>query len=362
MIVVVSNAGQAKSYNKQQDSYLAKRRSSRNSGRTDIRMDRIVVVGLVLLYPTGSLAQERELPAVVREVRWRGDLSEARRLSEEALSSGSVDRRTEVSLRLELARILDRTGLHWNTRPVSEAIAQVDSAAAVTDGTDARLDAEIELMRAELEYRAGMASRDFRKATAHAHTAIELYQALGDRHGEAEGVHRLGLIHLQSGDLETARALFDQSLDLDRSAGERLFFRGEYERHMGLVEMRSGNTRGSIPHFERSLSARRRVGAIDASLFAASILGSALVDVGRADEAQPYLLYAITVADRLNSPMGRARINLVLGRYHRLRGDYEAARMAFEAALVAADVIGSTSIAGQATAAIDELPGVPTPH
>jgi tetratricopeptide (TPR) repeat protein len=170
------------------------------------------------------------------------------------------------------------------------------------------------------------------------------------------------LIHLQSGDLETARALFDQSLDLDRSAGERLFFRGEYERHMGLVEMRSGNTRGSIPHFERSLSARRRVGAIDASLFAASILGSALVDVGRAAEAQPYLLYAITVADRLNSPMGRARINLVLGRYHRLRGDYEAARMAFEAALVAADVIGSTSIAGQATAAIDELPGVPTPH
>jgi tetratricopeptide (TPR) repeat protein len=314
-------------------------------------------VGLALSFPAECVAQESELPAAVRMVRWRGDLDEAQRLVEEALGSGSLDPGVEVRLRLELARIHDRIGLHWNARPVPEALAQVDSAAAINDGTDPRIDAEIELMRAELEYRAGNVTRDFGRATDHIRTAIELYQTLGDRHGEAEAVHRLGLIHLQSGDLDTARDLFDQSLDLDRADGERLYFTGEYERHMGLVELRLGNTQGSIPHFERSLSARRQVGAIDASLFAARILAAALVDVGRAEEAQPHLLYAMTVAERLNSPMGRARINLVLGRYHELRGDREAARIAFEAAILVANSIGSSSIASQAAAAIDELHG-----
>lgn len=319
-------------------------------------MIRFLVPCLVLAVPTGGAGQQSELSAVVRTVRWRGDLDEARRLAEEALSIDSLDRREEVSLRLELARVHDRTGLHWNTRPVPEALAQVDSAAAAAGGTDPRLDAEIKLMRAELEYRAGAVTGDFGKATAHAQAAIELYRTLGDRHGEAEGVHRLGLIHLQRGDLETARELFDESLELDRAAGERLYFRGEYERHMGLVELRLGNTERSIPHFEESLSARRQVGAIDASLFAASILASALVDVGRAEDVQPHLLYAVAVADRLNSPTGRARIDLVLGRYHRLRGDNEAARIAFEAALAIADTIGLTSIASQAVAELEELP------
>jgi tetratricopeptide (TPR) repeat protein len=315
----------------------------------------LLMLGLAL--PAESMAQESELPGVVREMRWRGDLDEARRLAEEALRGGALGVSAEVGLRLELARIHDRIGLHTNTRPVREAFAQVDSAAAVTDGSALRLNAAIALMRAELEYRVGAANRDYERSTAHAQAAIELYRALGDRHGEAEGVHRLGLIHLQSGDLETARRLFDESLELDRAGGERLYFRGEYERHMGLVELRLGDTHRSIPHFEQSLSARRQVGAIDASLFAASILASALVDVGRAEEAEPHLLYAITVAERLRSPTGRARINLVLGRYHRLLGDHAAARIAFEAAVLVADSIGASSIASQAGGALEELEG-----
>jgi len=300
----------------------------------------------------GALAQEIASIDQVKAARLRGELSSAQAMAQRALATGTLDATGEVMMRLELASIHDRFGLHENTRPVAGALAQVDSAALANVIGDPRLDAAIELARSEFEYRAEMAEREFLRATVHAERARELFAALGDGHGEAEAVHRLGLIRLQQGRLNDARELFDRSLALDRSAGERPFFRGEYERHVAFVELFSGDTEAAIPHFRRSLDARRRAGAIDASLFAANSLASALVDIGRAEEAQPYLDYAMTVARQVSSPVGRARNSLVLGRIHEATGNHAAARAAFESALRVADSIGLSSVARQARSAL----------
>lgn len=292
--------------------------------------------------------------AEVRELRLRGDLEQARQRATEvlaALAERDVDTDLQVALHLELARIEDRIALHQNTRPATHALPHIQSALAVAGSATA----EIELARADYYYRAEMQEREFPRASAHAERAIELFQQSGDTRGEADAVHRRGLIAFQRRELESARELFDRSLELDRAADERALLRADYERHVGFIYLVEGDSAAAVPYFERSLAFRRGAGAVDASLFAAVTLGSALVDVGRLEDARAPLLYALLVAERLSSPTGKARAGLALGRMYEKSGDSAAARIAFETTLAVAESIGYTSIARQSRDGLDRV-------
>lgn len=260
-----------------------------------------------------------------------------------------------VKLHLEIAKIHDRVGLHQNTRPVAAALAHIDKAAKAAKPGHRESEALIELARANYFYRSEMAEREFPEADRHAIRAIKLFHQLGDHHYEAEGVHKLGLIELQRGNLDRARELFEQSLLLDRQAGERKFFRGEYERHVGYVLLMQGDNENAIPYFKRSLEFRREVGAIDASQFAASTLASSLVNAGRLDEAWQFVAYAMMVAQRIDSPVGMAQIGLVQGRLHAKSGDKLAAQLAFEMTIDVAKSVAYSSMAEQVSKELDAL-------
>jgi tetratricopeptide (TPR) repeat protein len=213
----------------------------------------------------------------------------------------------------------------------------------------------IELARADYHYRAEMAAREFPAAIAHAERAIELFNQIGDRHNEAESVHKLGLIEMQMGNLERARQLFEQSLLLDREGGERTFFRGEYERHVGFVIMMQGDNESAIPYFRRSLQRRQEAGAVDASLFAASTLASSLTNAGQLNEAWPIIAYGMMVAQRINSPVGMARIGLVQGRLYAKEGDKRSARLAYEMTISVAESVAAESLVEQASRELADL-------
>lgn len=313
------------------------------------------VVGLSLLFLTvPSLAQEAILLNEIREHRLRGALTEAQTLAEQALQTHAEALADEVAFRLELARIHDRLGLHNNTRPVAAALEQIEVAASRAENADAATQAHISLAFAEYHYRAEMRERVFATATHYAEQAVEQFQQLGDVHGEAEAVHRLGLIELQRRNLDEAHVLFDRSLQLDQAGGERTFFLGEYGRHVGFVYLLKGDYASALPYFEQSLVARRKAGAIDASLFAANTLAGSLIALGRTADAFPHLMYGMMVAEQINSPMGKARIGLNLGRLYEQDGDLEAARLAFEMTHTIATAIGS-SMAQQAEEALERL-------
>ena len=310
---------------------------------------------LVFSVATSANSQGEDELARIRELRLGGALAEARALAEQKLAAGHLEANVEIDLCLELARIHDRIGLHQNTRPVADALQQIEAAAAVTADPAPLARAKIELAKADYYYRAEMRDREFRAATRHADRAIELYRELGDQHAEADAVHRRGLIHLQRGEYEPARELFDRSLELDRAACERPTFRGDYERHVGFIYLLEGDVAASIPYFERSLAFRRQAGAVDASLFAASTLASAFVDLDRLEEARPHLLHAMMIAERLDSPTGKARAGLVLAQMYESSGDEAAARIAFEMTLGVAESVSYTSVAQQSRAALERL-------
>lgn len=320
-------------------------------------MPRIILWLAVLWFPlpSPSLAQDSSPLVRIQEQRLRGELTEARALAERILDSGQQDPTAEIELRLELARILDRVGLHHNTRPVAAALEQIEKAARLADEAGPKARAKIELARASAYYRIEMSNREFPKAMIHANQALNLYRKLGDQHGEADAVHRMGLIHLQRRELEQARQLFDRSLDLDRAAGHRLLFRGDYERHVGFVYYLQGDLEASLPYFERSLAFRREGGAIDQSLFAANMLASTLVKLEHIEEARPPLLYAMMVAEKMGSWQGKARSSLVLGQLYVHEKDPESAQLTFEMALELAQTINSTSMAKEASEALEKI-------
>ncbi|NKB89307.1 MAG: sulfatase-like hydrolase/transferase [Acidobacteria bacterium] len=298
-------------------------------------------------------ASAESLVGRVRELRLAGHLDAAQDLAEAQLHRAADP--VAAQLHIELARIADRFGLHNNRRPVAEAMEHIERAAEFARDGGRRLAADVEMARAQMLYRAEMAGREFTMARRHSVSALAAYQDLDDEHGQAEATHLLGLVAMQRRELVEARRLFDESLRLDQAAGERTFFRGEYERHVAFVELFEDRPATAIPHLQRSLRARRTAGAVDASVFAASTLASTLLDLGRDDEAGPVIEYGVAVSRELDFPRGGAQIELVAGRFYRATGDQVAARAAFERALEHALSANLEGMANSARQALNEL-------
>lgn len=276
---------------------------------------RIIIPFLALSGAVLSAAAANFDLDLVETLRLRGELEVAKQLLAAAIDKADHPPDRRIEQHLEMARVLDRIGLHRNTRPVVEALAHINVAAELLDSASEHNRAAVELAYADYYYRAEMSERVFSKAEEHARRAITLYAEIGDGYGQADAMHRLGLIEFQRRNLDSAEALFKESLHLDIAAGERTYFRGEYERHVGFVVYRRGDVESAVRHFERSLQARRDAGAIDASLFAAVSLASALIELGRRDEAQPNLDYALDIAQRIESPVALERVKAAMEKF-----------------------------------------------
>ncbi len=276
-------------------------------------------------------------------------------MAEEILGCEDAARERRVEILLEISRIRDREGLHLNTRPVAAALEAIEAASEIASEIGGRAEGLVAAAFADYHYRAEMPEREFPLATSYTERAIHVLGEVGDFRSQADAVHKLGLIHFQRREVETARELFDRSLELDRAAGARAWLCGEYERHMAMLEGLEGVKESSIVRFRKSLECRIEAGAIDASLFAAVSLGSALVRIGRPAAAREPLAYALEVATRIDSPVGRANAQLVSGRMHEALGDSAAARTAYLEALRIAATVGS-SLESSAAEALERLP------
>lgn len=261
------------------------------------------LVLLACLVPVHAQADSLE---AIRDYRLQGQLQVALDLATEQLVK--ADDEYAMALHLELAKIHDRIGLHANTRPVAAALRNIKDADALVGPLDKRARAKVDLAYAEYYYRAEMADRDFEQATHYADLALDEFRELEDAHGQADAVHRFGLINLQERELDEALGQFEESLRLDRLAGERPLLRADYERHAGFVYALREQYPAALPFFERSLDFRQQAGATDPAMFAAISLASVLVELERDEEAVPHLKYAEAIAEYIDSAAGRARV------------------------------------------------------
>ena len=259
-------------------------------------------------------------------------------------------------LYLKLSAIYDRKGLHNNSRPVMAALSSVESASELAGQASLASRAAINLAMARFHYRSEEPASDYPTSRKFSREALVLFEELEDAHGQADVVHLMGLFHLQRRELNEALACFERSLELEVQSGAvRPIMLGDYERHVGFIDQLSGDLTQAIQKFERSFVIRRDNGLVDQAMFAAATLGSALVSDNRAEEAEAPLIFALNIAEALNSPEGRARAGLALGQMHEQLGNRQAAIKAFETTLATAREIDRTSIIERAGAALGRL-------
>lgn len=294
-------------------------------------------------------------PDQIATLRLEGKLEEARIAAETELLTENLAPRTEIALRLELAKIHDRIGLHTNTRPVKAALAEIVRADSLAVSLDPQARGSVAAAYANYHYRAEAADRVYTRATEHVNQAIALLREAGDWRRLSEAVHLRGLIHMQKRELDLARERFEESRELDESAGVSKWFLGEYYRHVAFIYYFADDWKAALPHFEKSLQFRKEAGAIDASLFAAISVGTAQIRNGQPEQAGPYLDYAIEIADKIGSPVGTALASFARGEMHERLKHLEKARTSYEMARGAAVSVQYESLEKRAEAAMESI-------
>ena len=315
---------------------------------------------LLALMPAGLAASDCPvtLEAVerIRSERITGSLERAEAEARRLLGcSDAVNNHPRIVLSLELARILDRFGLHHNTRPVPEVFEILEEVDQLVGQADIASRAAIALSWVSYFYRAEMAERVFPNTTANARAAQRLYAQLEDSSGEAKAVHWRGLIELQKRNLKAARTLFERSLELAEIEGADLIFLSDYERHMALADIFAGAPAASIARLERSLALRDQAKSRDYGLFARTVLGSALTGAGRPAEARAPLDEALQIASELRSPVGELRATYYLAEMHEKLGEEAAALAAFHRARHLALSLGVTRLQQAAEEGVERL-------
>lgn len=274
-------------------------------------MPQRILTSLCLALMAVAAVAESPVAHRIVELRLKGQLVEAETAALVALRDANA--RDAVYLNLELATIYDRMALHDGTRPSSRSLERLELAKRYQPA-DLQLGADLTYGWARYFYRAEMVDREFANAERYTRNALTSYEILDDLYGQAEATHLLGLIEMQRRKLDTAGELFDRSLELDQQAGERVFFRGEYERHKGFVLYLQGEIEASLPYFRRSVDARRKAGADDPLMFAMISLASVLEELDDHREARLISNEALATARAMRSQTAEARALLILER------------------------------------------------
>jgi predicted ATPase len=181
-------------------------------------------------------------------------------------------------------RLAGALGWFWEERgPHAEERRRLDAALALDGGSiTARGNA---LGRLAV---AASLMNDLAGAQEAAEQALSMHRRLGDAWRVADDVHALGYIAAEDGKWDRARSLFEESVRLAREAGDEDFALW-CTRSVGWTYHETGDLERAREIHEANLQQAHEVGNDAVEAISLGILGSILIDGGRAAESFPYL-------------------------------------------------------------------------
>ncbi len=164
--------------------------------------------------------------------------------------------------------------------------------------------------------------------------AVELFERLNDRQGEAEALELLGAITEDlRGNLSTAQTAYTQALDLYRELGDgQGMARTMAWRGYALVN--SGNLAEARVLLEQAIELARTHHERISEASSLSSLATLAHLTGDSDEATRRYREAIAIRQALGDPMAEAGVRRRLGMHHLRWGRLDEAEQEFQAALV----------------------------
>ncbi len=213
------------------------------------------------------------------------------------LTSGSI----ELGLRLAIAM-----DMFWTTHDPREGIRWF---AALLEHRGAEAAAPELRAHALRGYGSSLAiSGDDEGAERPWKQSLALFEQLGDEHGRAVLLHRLGVLAMWKGDLDQARALVEESHAIHERSDdrwERIFGLAQTIGTLGAIARDAGEEQRASELIEKSAAMGREVGVPWWESGMLAELACLSLSAGRIDEAETRARESLALAEQLRDRAGR---------------------------------------------------------
>src|SRR6266536_1443775 len=185
-----------------------------------------------------------------------------------------------------------------------------------------------------------------RKALEKYNEALPIRRAAGDRRGEAATLHNLGVVYRALGETQKALEKYNEALPIRRAAGDR---RGEATtlHSIGEVYRALGETGKALEKFNEALSLRRAVGDRRGEAQTLNSIGAVYRSLGETGKALEIYNEALPLFQLIGERTGEAVALLGIARVEQQRGNLTQARQTSEQAVSMIESL-RVDIAGQA--------------
>jgi CHAT domain-containing protein/Tfp pilus assembly protein PilF len=200
----------------------------------------------------------------------------------------------------------------------------------------------------------GMASTvlsDYQNALDRFARSIPAFQSIGDRRSQAEALNNIASAHYFQGDTEKSLEVLLKSLAIYKDLGDRKR-EGEVISNIGSIYMQMDDARGAIEYLDQALAIARSEANKRYESSILSRLGAAYDDLGESQAALDYYNSALALRRELNDKRGQAITLSLIGILQRRQGEPDKALDAQNAALSILQDAGDRSNQARALSAI----------
>jgi predicted ATPase/Flp pilus assembly protein TadD len=146
---------------------------------------------------------------------------------------------------------------------------------------------------------------DYRTASRHLSTCLELYRQLNDLGGQAVALNNLGMVAWGQGDYEAAYRLYTDCLAMDTAAEDKMGMAYSHG-NLGLVIHHQGNFIQARDHFSQSLAIFKELGNTRHEAFALHNLAMTVYHQNQYDEARRLFEASLKIKETLGDKWGIA--------------------------------------------------------
>ncbi|HEX6037692.1 tetratricopeptide repeat protein [Longimicrobium sp.] len=253
----------------------------------------------------------------------QGDVAEARRTLEEAVTISRAEGETDVTA----IALLNLGGLYNHVGRPREAIVTLDECLRIAAGPDA------DTVRAEALNSLGNAFAmlgALDSATASIQQAMATYRRLGFEHGIATCLLNLGIAHVERGDTASAVETLEEALRMigvpPSNQADRLSVRCKTLNRLGKARGMQGDLNEARRLFGEALEIAEAVQDSGEIITACVGLGYMRLDIGDLDAAEAWFERAITLAQGMGDLPGLASGLLFRAQVLRARGEHAVAK------------------------------------
>lgn len=179
---------------------------------------------------------------------------------------------------------------------------------------------------------------DYAEARGYTRQALEQYEMLDDKHGIAQALFLLGLIHERQREEDLARNCYRQSLDIAREYDDKWVI-AETTRHLAGLNLGKDND-SSLRYAKESLKRREETGFKRALPSAYLLISRVHLEREELEQAWEHAQRALELAREMKIRSSEMSVLLTQGEIQQKQGNSEAARADFEKAASLAEELG----------------------